>query len=374
MNILVNAKESQASLPALPLPEPMPNVDVYHLERELRLGEYPDCRANYDRYLASSAREADVDYLPVKLDIESVSRCNFRCQMCQVSEWTKGQRADDMTLAEFKSLIDEQIGLVEIKLTGMGAPLMGGDSLFDMIRYARERHIWVRSVTNASLLHLHDNYRKIIDSGINELQVSVDGADKEVFETIRGGSKFEKVVENCRLLNGYCKDVGQTRAKMWTVVQQGNVHQLFELVELAEYMGFTSQVFSLDLTNWGQDDWRSRNEAKNLVSHIDSETGWRLVEDGKRRGIKVSFWNIAAKYDTASPENLCPWPFERAYVSSDSRVVPCCMIANPDVLEIAPIKNGFSEVWQGNDYRDFRRAHIDGNIPPACQNCYRAGV
>lgn len=374
MNILAEAAERQVSLPPLPLPEPMPNGDAYRLERELRLAEYPECRANYDRYLASSERGADVDYLPVKLDIESVSRCNFRCQMCQVSEWPKGQRADDMTLAEFKSLIDEQIGLVEIKLTGMGEPLMAGDQMFDMIAYARARHIWVRSVTNASLLHLKDNYRKIIDSGINELQVSVDGADKEVFETIRGGSKFEKVVENCRLLNAYCKDVGQTRAKMWTVVQKDNVHQLFELVELAEYMGFTSQVFSLDLTNWGQDDWQSRNEAKNLVSHIDLETGWRLVEDGKRRGINVSFWNIAAKYDTAAPEQLCPWPFERAYVSSDSRVVPCCMIANPDVLEIAPIKNGFSEVWLGNDYREFRRAHIEGNIPPACQNCYRAGA
>jgi hypothetical protein len=27
-------------------------------------------------------------------------------------------------------------------------------------------------------------------------------------------------------------------------------------------------------------------------------------------------------------------PFERAYISSDQRVVPCCFIGNPDVAEI----------------------------------------
>ncbi len=369
---MAKEQESSVSLPPLPLPEPMPDADAYHRERETRLEEYPECRTNYQQYLASTGREADVDYLPIKLDIENVSRCNFRCRMCQVSEWTKGQRADDMTLADFKSLIDEQTGLVEIKVTGMGEPLMAGDPLFDMIRYARERHIWVRSVTNASLLHLRDNYRKFIDSGVNELQVSIDGADKDVFESIRGGSNFEKVVENCRLLNGYGKEIGRQRTKMWTMVQQRNHHQLFELVELAEYMGFTSQVFSLDFTNWGQDHWRDRNESTNLVSKIDLETGWRLVEDGKRRGIKVAFWNVAAKYDTAKPEQLCPWPFERAYVSSDRRVVPCCMIANPDVLEIGAMENGFTDVWHGQAFGDFRRAHQEGKIPAACRNCYKA--
>ena len=111
----------------------------------------------------SAARGADVDYLPVKLDIENVSRCNFRCTMCQVSEWPKGRRARDMTLDEFKRLIDQQYSLVEIKIQGQGEPTLQGDDFIAMISYARSKAIWVRVITNGSLLHLRDNYKKLID-------------------------------------------------------------------------------------------------------------------------------------------------------------------------------------------------------------------
>jgi MoaA/NifB/PqqE/SkfB family radical SAM enzyme len=365
------ARRTSQDLPALPLPEPMPDRVAYDNERALRLASDAACRANYEKYQASSRRAADLDYLPIKLDIENVSRCNFRCKMCQVSEWPKGRRADDMSFDDFRRLIDEQIGLVEIKLQGMGEPLMQGDVLFEMIRYARARNIWVRSVTNASLLHLKDNYRKFIDSGVNELQVSIDGTDKATFEAIRGGSVFEKVSENCKLLNGYAASKGINRTKMWTVVQQRNVDQLSDLVDFAAEHGFKSQVFSMDLTDWGQEQWRSTNVATNQVANLDREFGWSLVEKGRKLGVKVAFWNIAEKYDTRSPEKLCAWPFERAYVASDNRVVPCCMIANPDVLEIGNSKNSFTEVWTGAAFAEFRRAHLEGNIPQACAGCYR---
>ena len=48
---------------------------------------------------------------------------------------------------------------------------MQGDVFFEMIQYARARQIWVRTTTNASLLHAKDNYRKLVDSGVNEIQI-----------------------------------------------------------------------------------------------------------------------------------------------------------------------------------------------------------
>ena len=83
------------------------------------------------------------------LRISVTDRCNFRCTMCQVSEWEKMTRARDMGLEEFKQLLDEQYGLVEVKLQGMGEALMNAEPFFDMIRYARARHIWVRVTTSA---------------------------------------------------------------------------------------------------------------------------------------------------------------------------------------------------------------------------------
>ncbi|MGO9397894.1 MAG: radical SAM/SPASM domain-containing protein [Xanthobacteraceae bacterium] len=367
-------QDRQRALRGLPAPEPAAGVAAYERERELALSRSPECRANYARYLASRRRGAVVDYFPIKLDIENVSRCNFRCTMCAVSDWHKGQRAADLSLDAFRRLIDEQIGLVEIKLQGLGEPTMQREDYFAMIRYARERHIWVRSTTNASLLHLKDNYRKLIDADVNELQISVDGASKQVYEGIRRGANYERVMSNIALINGYARERGVERTKMWTVVQQGNLHELEALVDLAAGLGFRNQVFSLELTDFGLARWHEINAAASAERNLDIDFLLGLVERGKERGVRVRFWNTTSKYSTETPDALCPWPFERAYISSDQRVVPCCFIGNPDVAEIGttPAKPAsFTSVWFGPDFQAFRKAHLDGNIPAYCRGCYQ---
>jgi pyrroloquinoline quinone biosynthesis protein E len=359
-------------LRALPQPEPAPGVEAYLRERELALAFSAKRRENYDRYMRSARRTAQVDYLPTILDIENVSRCNFRCPICVVSTFPKGGRAEDMSLDDFKRLIDEQYGLVEIKLHGAGEPLMQGDAFFEMIRYARAQHIWVRIVTNASLLHARDNYRKLVDSDINEIQISIDGADKSTFESIRIGSRFEKVCANCKLINAYCRERGVERTKMWTVVQSGNQHQLEALVDLAHELGFTNQVFSLQLHSWGSQELEIRNSALTAEDSLTTERLLALVDRGAALGVKVWFWNITHKYNGASRETLCPWPFERAYISSDLRTVPCCMIGNPDAYELGKGK-GFAETWTSDEYEAFREAHLKGEIPQLCQGCYVMG-
>ncbi len=363
------------SLRDLPAPEPAAGIDAYNRERELALARSPECRANYDRFLESRRRSAEVDYLPIKLDIENVSRCNFRCTMCVVSDWHKGKRADDMTLDSFKRLIDEQVGLLEIKLQGIGEPTLQRDEYFAMIRYARAKHIWVRTTTNASLLHLHDNGRKLVDSDVNELQISIDGATKKVYESIRRGSVFEQVKTNCAAINAYQREKGIKRTKMWTVVQKANRHELEPIVDLAAELGFTNQVFSLELSDWGIADWHERNAGANVEAELEPGYLLDLAARGQRQGVKVRFWNVTEKYSTNTPAALCPWPFERAYVSSDLRVVPCCFIGNPDVAQIGDrliAGAGFSATWFGNEFRAFRQSHLDRRIPDFCKGCYRA--
>ena len=360
---------ARRQLRKLPAPEPSAGVEAYQRERELALSTSPRRRENYEKYMRSSRRSASVDYLPVKLDIENVSRCNFRCTMCVVSDWDKGKRGEDMSLEDFKRLIDEQYGLVEIKLQGIGEPTLQGDTFFEMIRYARAKHIWVRTTTNASLLHAKENFRKLVDTDVNEIQISIDGADKTTFESIRRGSRFEKVIENCKLINAYCREKGVSRTKMWTVVQRGNQHQLEDLVRLGHEAGFSNQVFSLELTNWGLDKWNETNARVNVEDSLDLDRLHALAELGQSLGTKVWFWSITEKFSTSSPDKLCPWPFERAYVSSDLRTVPCCIIGNPDAYELGRGK-GFLETWNSDEYVAFRQAHLDGNLPKICQFCY----
>src|SRR5262245_57850993 len=351
----------------LPRPEPSAGMQAYIHERHERLALDRRCFENWKRYLRAERGEAAVDYLPIKLDVENVSRCNFACTMCVVASWPKGKRADDMSVAQFLDLLDEQYGLLEIKLNGLGEALLAGEQFFSMIRAARSRRIWVRVTTNGSLLHLRENYRKLIASGVNEIDISIDGADAATFEKIRVGLNFERVKLGVRMLNDHCRSLGIVRTKMWTLVQKLNVRDLARHVSLAAELGFRHLVFSLQLHGWGHDELAERNAGEQVA--VDDEMLWGLVGLGELRGIRVSFWDVSEKFE-ARPGKRCPWPFERAVVTSDLRTVPCCMIGEPDAFEIGKGKP-FLENWRGDEYRAFRQAHLDGNIPSICKACYR---
>jgi MoaA/NifB/PqqE/SkfB family radical SAM enzyme len=354
----------------LPTPEPVPNTATYLREREACLALSARRRENYERYERSSKRDVLPDYMPIRLDVENVSRCNFRCTMCQVSDWPKSQRAKDMALDDYMRLLDEQYGVVELKIQGFGEPTMGGDDYYKMIQYARLQRIWVRTITNASRLHLSDSYKKLVDSDANEIQISIDGATREVFEGIRRGSVFRTVLENCALINGYAASKNMLRTKMWTVVQQSNVHQLDDLINLADEAGFKHMVFSFELIDFGTQRWRTINDAVTVSDLIGPAMCWRLHERAQDRGIKLAFWFATERYETTSPESLCPWPFERAYVSSDMRFVPCCIIGNPEVSDVGDARD-LAREWTGRAIADFRQAHLDGRVPEVCKSCYK---
>lgn len=354
------------SLEGLPTPQPTPDLQAYLRERRIRLSRYPLALSNYLKYLKNNRRVIEPDFLPIRMDFENVSRCNFHCTMCKVSEWPKGRRAADMSLENFQKIIDQQTGLLEIKVQGLGEPTLQGDDFFAMIAYARARHIWVRTTTNASLLHLKDNYRKLILSGANEIQISIDGADATSYEAIRQGGNFAKVTENCALLNRFATEEGRFVTKMWTVVQKGNRHQLPQLVRLGAELGFKSMALSLDLVDFGIEKWRNINDLVMVNKEFTRNEALELLELGNSLGIKVAFWAVTSKYNS---KNLCPWPFERAYISSDLRVVPCCIISDPDICEVG-LAHDFTATWQGKKLVEFRQAHLDGNIPPVCRSCY----
>ena len=351
------------------LPAPSADMALYNSILEAGFAAFPERLANWQRFKAVQRGEM-IDHLPVKLDVEHVSRCNYRCTMCQVSDWPKMTRAADMTVDDFKALIDQQIGVVEVKLQGMGEPLLAAESFFEMIRYARSRHIWVRATTNGSLLHLKDNYKELVESDICEIQVSIDGAQPETYEAIRRGGKFDRVAENCRLLNAYAAQDGRERTRMWGVVQKGNLDDLALFPKAAADMGFKRLTLSLDLTGWGQENWQTNNEALDAHDLLPVGRAMAMVEEGRRLGVEVTFWAIDSKYDWDEPKHLCPWPFERAYIASDMRVVPCCMIANPEVLDMGDARD-LTGVWNGAPMAAFRKAHLDGRIPDVCRSCYR---
>ena len=84
-------------------------------------------------------------FSPIRMDIETVSRCNYACLMCTVSDWENGKRAEDMDPMKLISIMEKIDSLVEVKLTGLGEPLLQGDDFFRIVKYFRQKHVWVRT-------------------------------------------------------------------------------------------------------------------------------------------------------------------------------------------------------------------------------------
>ena len=159
-----------------------------------------------------------------------------------------------------------------------------------------------------------------------------------------------------------------SRTKMWTLVQKDNVQELEKFISFAYETGFKHLVFSLDMHGWGDKNLESKN--KEMINYkITYEKLINLVELGNKKNIRVSFWIVNDKYSVKSKNTLCPWPFERSYVSSDLRIVPCCMIGNPDKYELAKGSN-LTDGWFSKKYIQFRENHLRGKIPAICKSCY----
>ena len=133
-------------------------------------------------------------------------------------------------------------------------------------------------------------------------------------------------------------------------------------------MGFRRLSYSLTLNDWGQKDWRDKNDNLNSGG-LSAEEQRRLAQIALESGIEITLWYQKGKYSTDHIDNLCRWIFDRPYVSCDLRIVPCCMIADPSVTELGGARD-LKAAWNGAEYRAFRQAHMDGDIPLVCQGCY----
>ena len=152
-------------------------------------------------FLSKKNKKLNLNFLPVTMDIEPTTGCNFRCTMCQVSSPDFVSKNLDFEM--FKKTIKDNNQLLKIKLQGMGEPLVN-TKFFDMVDFASKQGIVSEITTNGSLLN-EKNIVKLYNSNLSRITISIDGATSETFEKIRVRSNFDVVVKNCKNLVNYYK-------------------------------------------------------------------------------------------------------------------------------------------------------------------------
>jgi hypothetical protein len=132
---------------------------------------------------------------PAVVRIETTNACNACCTICPRKDIQRriARMDDDL----FTRLIDEcaRHKCREIHLHNFGEPLMD-KRLEDRVSYAKWKGIKkVKIFSNGSLLNC-DRAKGLIEAGLDEIKISIDGATKEEFERIRVPLKYETVMEN----------------------------------------------------------------------------------------------------------------------------------------------------------------------------------
>jgi len=349
-------------------PKPSPGPEYQEL-LSAGFAKYPNRKQNYELWASVqktgySKCSHELNYMPIKLDIELSNTCNLKCEMCYLQ--FKIEEKYHLEFDKIKDILDENYGLIEVRIQGISEPLLAANTLVESIRYAADRYIWTRTTTNGTLLHKNENYKRIIDAGIGEFGVSIDGATKDTYELIRKGSDFELVCQNSKLLNDYCATKNINKTRMWVVVQKDNIDELHLFPKLAQELGFKRVTLSLYVIDWGMEVMHEKNKGK--VVHVDQTKIDGMVQIGKDLGVEVSFWDHSGKFNS---QNICNWPFERGFISSDGSMVPCCVLPGPKVMNFGNIhRDSFVKIWQSESLSSFRLAHQQMRIPKACLECY----
>lgn len=134
---------------------------------------------------------------PTVVVVETIAFCNLKCVMCPQPN-LKRQRGE-MDFEVFKKIADEiayENPSTDLWLAIMGEPLIMGDKLIEMIKYAKCKGIEkVHLNTNACLM-TGDMAQKLINSGIDEIIIGMDAFTKETYERIRVEGNYNETVKN----------------------------------------------------------------------------------------------------------------------------------------------------------------------------------
>ncbi len=158
-----------------------------------------------------------------KIYIEPTSACNLNCSMCFRHGWIdeKVSSMDAQVVNAVLNIADSIPSVKQVMFSGMGEPLFHRDTV-RMVKAFSETGAQVQLLTNGTLLTTQTS-AALVDAGLSQLWISVDGFSRESYEKVHIGSRFDLITNNIQQFNrirGTCK-LGIT-----FVIMQDNLSEL----------------------------------------------------------------------------------------------------------------------------------------------------
>jgi MoaA/NifB/PqqE/SkfB family radical SAM enzyme len=324
---------------------------------------------------------ARADSEPVCLYLEVTNRCNLLCTTCPRT-YEELEPEADMSWELFTSIVNQFDSIKRVVLHGVGEPMLVRD-LPERIEFLKKTGIYVLFNTNGTLLN-EANGERLLNTGLDELRVSLDAADSSVFQMVRGRDLFDRIVRNLSGFRRRQRELGveSPRVSLWLTGLRETIGQLEDFIRLAHRID-VPEVYLQRLVFFNDNPIgmaRSESALFENTSVHEGETIQRAEELARELG--VSFNASGATEPHASvkqrredqPWSLCRRPWTLMYFTATGRALPCCIapfsMHGYDSFTLGDAtQQSLREIWNGDRYVEFRANLMSSQPPRACANC-----
>jgi radical SAM protein with 4Fe4S-binding SPASM domain len=164
-------------------------------------------------------------------------KCNLKCKHCY-SDATDTRAPDELSTTEAKRFLDDlaKWGIRLLVFDG-GEPLCR-DDFFEIAGYASRKGIKLVVGSNGLLID-KPAARKMLESGVQCVQISVDGAKPETHDLFRGeNGAFRKAMQGVKA----CKEAGLP-FQFGTVIRKRTLPEIPDILRLAVESGANAAEF-----------------------------------------------------------------------------------------------------------------------------------
>jgi len=311
--------------------------------------------------------------LPRSLFIEVTGLCNLRCIMCHrnyIDEELGEMKLDTfMKLAKIFPLVES------VNLMGIGETLTN-KNILTMISICKSYGLTVGFNSNGVLLTPHLT-KDLILSGLDTFVFSVDSATKTIYEKIRVGSNFDRVIANIKTFIRIQRELNKKNPILGLefVAMTKNIHELLPYIDLANHIGISRIVVS-HVIAFSEDQ-----EKEALYNHSDPryQQIWdEAISKARNLGIHLTLPPLRAVKN--SDCRFRPW--QSFFVSWKGDIKPCCTYLHPLVvfykgkkvtipaMNFGNIhKEDILKLWYSPNYINFREQILNKKYTTICNSC-----
>lgn len=292
--------------------------------------------------LAYNLQRIDPIGVPEVYQIELTNHCPMTCNMCPRKNMTRELGYMEEPL--FRRIIQEASEFSSRVFFHHFGDSLVHPRLGELVRYANQQGIQTFLSANPVLL-TEQRSREIVDNGLCELVLSLDGLTGDTSAAIRGEAARDVDLAEKRILYllEYRRSVGSKTpfVILQIVRQKKNIHEVEAWVK-----------------KWNKVDGLDQVKVKFYV-----------IWDGQDENINSLKPEDASCSDTLGV--VCDMPWTSVTILWDGRVVPCCF--DYDGLYVLGNLNrqSLKEIWGGERIKHLRQCHRDGNLHEIrlCDKC-----